>query len=157
MFRHAVFDSTTVYRYRLIRTWDNGPRVAFILLNPSIADSTHDDPTIRRCIGFARAWGYAGVDVVNLFAFRTPYPSDLRLASDPVGPDNDAHVLAVAAESSAVILGWGNHGGYCDRAQAVIRLLSGVPALYIFGLTGAGQPRHPLYLPASQPRLVFTR
>lgn len=156
MIRSAVFDPTCAYRYRLTRVWDRGPRVAFILLNPSTANAHVDDPTIRRCIGFARSWGYSGVEVVNLFAYRTPSPSALRSVADPIGPDNDTHILAVAAEAEAIVLSWGNHGAYLSRAQAVLPLLSACGNLYTFGLTASGQPRHPLYLPASQPRLAFT-
>ena len=107
----AAFSPCGRYRWHLARTWDaDGSRVAFVALNPSTADATHDDPTIRRCIGFARRWGAGGVDVVNLYAFRATKPRDLFAADDPVGPDNDAWIDAVVARADRVVLAWGHHG-----------------------------------------------
>lgn len=147
--RGVLFDPTGAYRYRLWRVWaPDAPRLAFVLLNPNAADAVHDDPTIRRCVGFARAWGYGGVDVVNLFAWRTPNPRALRAAPDPVGPDNDAHLQAVAARAALVVAGWGVHGALAGRDVVVRRLLAGYP-LACLGLTKAGHPRHPLYLPCA--------
>src|SRR4028119_2392792 len=93
--RGAIFDPTRTYRYALWRTWDAArPPVAFVLLNPSTADARRDDPTIRRCANFARTWGFGGLEVVNLFAFRATHPTDLKCAADPVGPQNDVHLHA---------------------------------------------------------------
>lgn len=143
--RGAVFDPHGVYRYRLWRTWDTAlPAAAFILLNPSTADASHDDPTLRRCLGFARAWGYGGVEVVNLFAWAATDPAALRTCPDPIGPANDAAILAAVTGAPLVVAAWGNNGRLHDRAAAVLRLLDGI-ALTCLGLTGAGQPRHPLY------------
>lgn len=143
----AVFDPGDRYRYRLWRTWDTRrPSVAFLLLNPSVADATRDDPTLRRCLGFARAWGYGGVEIANLFAWRATDPATLRRCVDPVGPDNDAAILAAIAAAPLAVAAWGNGGRLHDRAAAVLRLLAGAP-LMCLGLTGAGQPRHPLYTP----------
>ncbi|MCW5853304.1 MAG: DUF1643 domain-containing protein [Anaerolineae bacterium] len=146
MERGAVFDATSQYRYHLWRAWDAGlPRVAFILLNPALADATADDPTLRRCLGFARAWGYGRLDVVNLFAYRTPSPAVLRRARDPVGPDNDATLVEVTRPADLVVVGWGNGGRWLGRDVAVRRLLARLP-LTCLGLTKLGQPRHPLYV-----------
>ena len=153
--RGAVFDATGQYRYHLWRAWDAAlPRVAFVLLNPARADAVHDDPTLRRCLGFARAWGYGRLDVVNLFAYRTPSPAVLRRAADPVGPDNDAILAEVAGWADLVVVGWGNGGRWRGRDTAVRRLL-GPAEVVCLGLTRLGQPRHPLYLPSATPRQAF--
>ncbi len=145
----ATFDTSGLYRYHLWRAWGRGERrVAFIMLNPSTADGQRDDPTVRRCLGFARAWGYDALDVVNLFAYRTPRPADVRAAADPVGPDNDRFLLDVTARAGLVVAAWGNHGAWLGRTDAVRHLLADVP-LHCLALTGQGQPRHPLYARAT--------
>jgi hypothetical protein len=138
------------YRYRLWRTWDAAlPRVAFVMLNPSTADHRKDDPTIRRCIGLSRAWGYGGLVVVNLFAYRTPAVAALRQVPDPIGPDNDRHVRAASRRAAAVVLAWGVHGTLHGRDQEVLRLLGRCRRpLLCLGTTRDGHPRHPLYLPS---------
>lgn len=145
----ALFDARRHYRYALARTWQPGDaRVAFIMLNPSGADASRDDPTIRRCMGFARAWGFGGVDVVNLFAARTPHPALLRRRRRPVGPDNDRHLLRVCRAAGLVIAAWGVHGAWQGRDRAVLSLLARAGlAPRCLGLTQDGHPRHPLYLP----------
>ena len=140
----ATFSADGRYRYRLWRRWDRArPVVAFVMLNPSTADATRDDPTIRRCISFARAWGFGGVEVVNLFAYRATDPRVLRRARDPVGPGNDRQIARACREAALVVAAWGaSHAG--DRAAHVLRRLS---APRCFGTTRSGQPAHPLYLP----------
>jgi hypothetical protein len=145
----AVFDSTRLYRYELTRRWTDGPTVAFVMLNPSTADDQTDDATIRRCIGYARRWGYGTLRVVNLFALRATDPARLRLAEDPVGPDNDAHVLAVATEADRVVAAWGAHGCYLQRDRRVLAMLGTIGDVFCLGMTKAGQPKHPLRLSAS--------
>ncbi len=149
MRRSAVFDASGSYRYRLTRVWArDAPRVAFVLLNPSTADHRQDDPTVRRCIGFARAWGFGGVDVVNLFAWRATRPRDLRRALAPVGADNDRHLRWAARNAARVVVAWGIHGAWQGRDRAALALLQhwGCTPLCM-GLTREGQPRHVLYLP----------
>ncbi len=147
MERTATFDQTGQYRYRLTRRWQSqGDAITFILLNPSRADHQQDDPTLRRCIGFAQVWGFGGLTVVNLFAYCTPYPQKLQAAADPIGPDNDAHLLQVCAQDNPIVLAWGNRG--MGRDLDVLALLNPLhPQLYHLGLTQKGHPRHPLYLP----------
>lgn len=145
----AVFDSTRRYRYELTRRWSDGPTVAFVMLNPSTADDRTDDATIRRCIGYARRWGYGTLRVANLFALRATDPARLKSADDPIGPDNDAHVLAVASEADRVVAAWGAHGGYLHRDRRVLEMLGTLGDVFCLGMTKAGQPRHPLRLPAS--------
>ncbi|TVQ33793.1 MAG: DUF1643 domain-containing protein [Wenzhouxiangella sp.] len=118
----------------------------FIGLNPSTADARNNDPTIRRCIGFARDWGYGGLVVTNLFAFRATYPTDLKAASDPVGPRNDAWIRRMAGQVDTIVAAWGNHGAWLDRSTIVRRMLDG--RLRCIKLNAAGEPAHPLYLPA---------
>ena len=136
----ATFSADGRYRYRLWRRWDRSkPVVAFVMLNPSSADGRRDDPTIRRCIGFARAWGFGGIDVVNLFAYRASEPRRLREVDDPVGPDNARYLRRAIRRADLVVLAWGAH--------AVAAGLLSLPRARCLGLTRAGQPRHPLYLP----------
>lgn len=142
----AVIDPTGRYRYSLVRAWDDGlPRACFCLLNPSTADARRDDPTLRRCAGFARAWGFGSIEVVNAFAFRATDPRALRAAADPVGPGNDRAILRAARRASIVVVGWGNAGALEGRSDAVRRLLSGFDARTL-GLTKQEEPRHPLYV-----------
>jgi len=97
----AVISGDGKYRYFLARRWGStGKTVAFIGLNPSTADATLDDPTIRRCVGFAKFWGGSALHMVNLFALRSPTPASLRVASDPIGPQNDAWLTRVVAEAT---------------------------------------------------------
>lgn len=133
------------YRYRLSRTWGPAPLVTFVMLNPSTADGSTDDPTIRRCAGFARSWGYGGLVVANLYAYRATRPADLWQADDPVGPANDEHLRAVFASSGLVVAAWGAHA----RPDRVDEVLSFAPPLVALALTKAGHPRHPLYVRAA--------
>jgi hypothetical protein len=148
MIGSASFSRDARYRYVLMRRWGNGATVTWVLLNPSTADARRDDPTIRRCIDFSRRWGFGAMEVVNLFALRTPHPAALRAASDPVGPGNDRALRRAIARGAAVVAAWGNHGALADRAQRVREVL---PAeVLVLGLTGRGEPAHPLYLPADR-------
>ena len=144
----AVFDDTGVYRYRLGRRRNSGSgAVTFIMLNPSTADADVNDPTIRRCIGFAWDWGYRVLAVVNLFAFRATTPRELRRATHPVGPRNDEHLLTAVDGAELVVAAWGIHGALHGRDREVTALLSTRAPLTCLGLTKHGLPRHPLYMP----------
>lgn len=114
-------------------------------LNPSTADAKRNDPTIRRCIGFAHAWGFGGVWVLNLFAFRATYPHDLKAADDPVGPRNDWWLRRIARRCERVVACWGNDGGFMGRSGQVGAMLR--DRLEIIRMNGTGEPAHPLYLP----------
>ena len=149
MTRGAREDRTGRYRFTLWRALPDGRgRVLFIKLNPSTADAPQGDPTNRRCIGFARAWGFARMDVVNLFALRSTHPADLRRARDPIGDRNDRTIAAAARRADLVVAAWGVHGALAARDRAVLALLADRP-LHCLGVTRAGHPRHPLYLPAA--------
>ncbi|MBD3880576.1 DUF1643 domain-containing protein [Phormidium tenue FACHB-886] len=153
----AVFDATGAYRYRLWRQWSfTAPRIVFIMLNPSTADASTNDPTIRRCIGFAQAWGYGGLEVVNLFALKATQPTLLKEAIDPIGADCDRHLLEAIKAADRTVLAWGNWGNLHGRDRAVLTLLAQRTELHCLGLTQAGQPRHPLYLKASTEPTVFS-
>lgn len=141
----AVFDETGAYRYRLSRELGGARTVCWVMLNPSTADHERDDPTLKRCIGFARALGYGRLDVVNLFALRSSDPSALETHPDPIGPANDEHIVAVARAAQLVICAWGAGGSLLDRDAHVRGLLerAGV-SLFALAFTGDGAPRHPL-------------
>lgn len=115
------------------------------MLNPSTADATKNDPTIRRCIGFAQGWGFGRLEVVNLFAYRVSQPQRLWQVSDPIGPENDGYVLRAVQASEMAIAAWGQWGGWQNRDRGVLQLIAQTQ-LYCLGKTQAGYPRHPLYL-----------
>jgi len=150
LIREACISECGKYRYWLSRRWgDDGGSVLWIMLNPSTADATRDDPTIRRCTSFARRWGYDGIHVVNLFAWRETRPQLLGLAADPVGPMTDEHIKRLSQLSSVIVAAWGAHGErYNWRVQEVLRLLEG-REIRCLGTTRAGHPKHPLYSPAA--------
>jgi hypothetical protein len=135
------------YRYVLLRRWGEGPAVVFVMLNPSTADAEQDDPTIRRCVGFARAWGYDAVRVLNLYAYRSTNPAGLAKAGVlAVGPRNDDYLLRHARSGAPMVAAWGAHRMARDRAATVTRRL-GLRWLAL-GTTRDGSPRHPLYVRA---------
>ncbi len=139
----AAFSHCGRYRYALWRRWADGPQLLFVMLNPSTASASANDPTIRRCIGFARDWGFAALAVGNLFAWRTPSPARLRQARGPVGGRNDAWLEHLHSQSQLTVAAWGNHGTWRGR-DVVVRALLRDP--HVLGLTAAGAPRHPLYV-----------
>jgi hypothetical protein len=144
----AVISECGIYRYKLWRFWDDRlPACAFIMLNPSVADASIDDPTIRRVVGYARGWDYGSVTVANLFALRSTDPAAMKSAADPVGPLNDRHIVEVARSSALVVAAWGAHPGIEGRARDVRRMLADAGVtLYCLALTKGGHPGHPLFL-----------
>jgi hypothetical protein len=157
--RSAMLSDCGMYRYALTRHWGDfdGSTPNFIMLNPSVADSSIDDPTARRCVNYARSWGYAGLVITNLFALRSTDPRALRTAADPIGPDNDRHLVEQARPAPLVVCGWGNHGPLRGRAAAVLGLFrrEGI-ALHCLRLSKDGHPCHPLYLPGDLKPIPFT-
>lgn len=152
MKRSAILSKCETYRYSLTRTWDpSKPRVTVIGLNPSTADGTKDDNTIRKCIGFAKNWDFGELVMVNLFAFRATNPADMMKATDPIGPENDEYLALVCDSSKTVIVAWGNHGKHLNREKEVIEMLTKGYKLELMclGKTMQGTPRHPLYVPYS--------
>lgn len=151
-FQPASFSPCRTWRYRLERRWDDGPLCGFILLNPSTADETKDDPTIRRCIGFAKSWGFGGLVLGNIFALRSTDPKALYGHHDPVGAENDGYLARLTAEARTIVCGWGVHGAHQERGVAVLNLLRGrCAAPMALKVTSGGHPGHPLYIAASTP------
>jgi hypothetical protein len=149
----ALFSDCGRYRYRLGRIWDaTGPRLLFVMLNPSTASEIRADPTLCRCLNQARTLGFGSLTVVNLFSLRATDPRALKLAEDAVGAGNDAVILRAARCADAVVCAWGRHGVLQGRGAAVAGMLrdAGLPLLHL-GLTRCGQPRHPLYLRRDSP------
>jgi hypothetical protein len=156
------------YRYMLSRSLDHQGvddlliqgterarrRCLFVMLNPSTADALLNDPTIEKCIKFARAWGYQRLDVVNLYAYRATDPKALRVAAVPsqlgtniIGPNNDNWIASLAADASRVVLAWGGNSPMPERAGHVLRILEtvGHQDLCCLKQNKDGSPVHPLY------------
>lgn len=145
--------SCGTYRYTLMRRWRAGAALRFVMLNPSTADATLDDPTIRRCVGFAKREGYAALIVLNLYAFRATDPKALLNCDDAVGPDNDSHLWSHLYSASQgptpVVAAWGVNA-QLGRVQQVLSLVDDVDWRCL-GTTKDGHPRHPLYVRGDQP------
>ena len=145
MEKKAIISKDKIYRYKLSRTWDSTkPTILFIGLNPSIANENVDDPTITRCINFAKDWGYGTLLMANLFAFRSTYPKEIYLIDDSIGKDNDHYLLECVKQSDLIIACWGNNGTYMNREKVITEL---VPNLYCLQKNKNGTPHHPLRLP----------
>jgi hypothetical protein len=164
----AVFSPCRTWRYTLTRETlvyheervgvtvrARAPRtVAFIGLNPSTADETVDDPTVRRCVEFARRWGFERMVMLNAFAFRATDPKLMKRADDPIGPNNDLYIKQQASECDLVVACWGNHALWHPKAgHPVTRQAEVMFALAEVGVTPTmfrrtklGAPNHPLYL-----------
>lgn len=163
--RYAKFSADRRYRYVLGREFAPQAQgdllsgwatpaghhtILFVMLNPSVASERIDDPTLRRCMGFAMAWGgFLRLEVVNLFSLVTSDPRELKRAADPVGPRTDACIRKCGRAADRIVTAWGAHGDLDGRATTVLGMLkhTGRP-LFHLGLTQEGHPRHPLYLPA---------
>lgn len=153
MEKKAIISKDKIYRYKLSRTWDSTkPTILFIGLNPSIANENVDDPTITRCINFAKDWGYGTLLMANLFAFRSTYPKDIYLIDDPIGKDNDHYLLECVTQSDLIVACWGNNGTYMNREKVITEL---VPNLYCLQKNKNGTPHHPLRLPRNIHPLPF--
>lgn len=142
----ADFCRRRIFRYTLWRRWSEGSGyVNFICLNPSTADENADDPTVRKCVKFARGWGYAALCITNLFAYRSTDPRVLMKVADPVGFGNDRHILKTAKDASLVVCAWGRDGAFMGRGSIVRRMIAQFDPHYL-RLTRE-QPWHPLYIP----------
>ncbi len=152
----AVISECGQYRYQLTRRWADGPTMVFVMLNPSTADAETDDPTIRRCINFAKREGCGGLLVVNLFAFRATKPEDLARQPFPVGGEWRAHIDAALETDGPIVCGWGSHKGI-DGQVATFRQIARAAGrtLHCFIKNKDGEPRHPLYVKADQPLVVL--
>lgn len=144
----AVYSPCEQFRYLLTREWQTGGRRAvFVMLNPSTATETQNDPTVERCERRARTLGFGAFRVCNIFAFRATDPRVMRAVADPVGPLNDAAIAASVDWADQVICAWGTHGAHMGRGAQVEALLRNAgAALWHLGLTKDGHPKHPLYI-----------
>lgn len=140
----ATFSDCGTYRYRLWREWSTAPALNFVMLNPSTADATANDPTVERCQRRAVAMGFGGLVVTNLFALRSTDPKALYRHADPIGPENDESLREISAAAGMTIVGWGAHAAKVKpgRAARVLAMLSNPHALSV---NSDGSPKHPLY------------
>lgn len=141
----ARFSPCRTWRYTLHRVWAERQGLLMVIgLNPSTADEVRNDPTVTRCVNYARAWGFGGLIMMNAFAVRGTDPRVLKETPDPVGPENDFWLAAMAGQASRIVAAWGNHGLFRNRQEEVLNLIP--QEIYCLGVTKAGAPRHPLYL-----------
>jgi len=155
----CIFSPDRLYRYTLLHEWDQlfEPRLAAVIaLNPSTADEADLDPTLRRIRGFCLAEGMSGFCMLNLFGYRATDPTLMKAQADPIGPDNDRHILEWAQRAERVIVAWGTHGSLHQRDRHVLALLrqAGIET-FCWGFNQNGSPKHPLYLPRNSPLLPF--
>ena len=147
----AIFSDCEQYRYLLTRNWGRGPGALWVMLNPSTADESQDDPTITRCIRRTMAerhpqhGPYGRLEICNLFAFRATDPAVMKAQSEPVGQDNDRVIAEALTRASLIVLAWGENGAWRNRADEVMRLLADKDCQCL-GRTQGGHPRHPLYV-----------
>ncbi|MCH8279026.1 MAG: DUF1643 domain-containing protein [Proteobacteria bacterium] len=153
----AVISDCGQYRYLLRRTWDHDRmRALFVMLNPSTADASINDPTIRSCARLCRSWDYGSFEVINLFGWRATKPKELARAANPVGPDNDRIANAAIGRCDVVIAAWGANAMADKRADAMRGLIeSNKPAVFCLGKTKHGYPKHPLYIKTGTPLEVW--
>lgn len=158
MRRDAVLSEDGRYRYLLLRIWDQAlPLLGWCCLNPSTADHLVDDPSLTRMIGFSREFGYGGLLLGNQFGLRATDPCELTYCADPIGPDNDHHLLSALAGLD-VVCAWGASVPtyWRHRPAAVAAQLRERDArLHHLGLTKDGHPRHPLYLRGDTPLTLW--
>lgn len=143
------------YRYSLKRVWDETkPLIGFIGLNPSTADEIKDDPTILKCIEFAKSWGAGGIYMTNVFAYRATHPTTMMEQEDPIGPENDFYLTQLPSLTSKIVACWGNDGAYNNRSNQVKELLKG--ELFCLVMNKTGEPRHPLFVKGSTELTLLT-
>lgn len=148
----AVFSDCQRYRWLLMRRWSDGPHICmFIGLNPSTADYYNDDPTVRRCVGFARQWGYSAMYMMNAYAFRSTNPKVMKQQSDPVGCQCDDFLKGIALLCRIHVACWGTN----IETYRQTELKQMLPRLKCFGITAKGFPKHPLYLSKATKLIAF--
>lgn len=150
------------HRYELRRSWmGNGGLVCFVMLNPSTADDVFDDPTIRKCIGFAKRWGFSRLVVTNLFAYRATDPADLKFyySKDKelaIGSLNDSYIMRNAHVADKIVLAWGTHPIARER-EIVAQMLAAKYNLFCIRTTKNGSPVHPVREPYTDAPVMFGR
>lgn len=157
----AIISECGQYRYHLWRIWDDClPVMVFVMQNPSTADAVNDDPTIRRCLGFARREGCGGISVRNVFALRATNERELLAHRDPVGPDNEQHLLSARNCSllTKLVVAWGTRfgGKRLSRHYQAAEVALVIQSPYCLGTTKAGDPRHPLFVRADAPLIKWS-
>lgn len=153
----ASFSPCRKWRYSLWRIWEpSRPRVAFIGLNPSTADETEDDPTVRRCINYAKTWNFGGMYMFNIFGVRATDPRQMLADDEPVGPYNDDFIIDEISQCQRIVCCWGSHGSHMKRSDEVLEILKS-KKLFCFGLNNNGEPKHPLYLKKDLIPVPFVR
>lgn len=161
MLNHALFSDDGAHRYWLHRSMSQpGPQprlmCLWVMLNPSTADCTVNDPTIKRCMGFTAAWGFDDMEVVNLFALRSTDPKMLllpKMKPRAIGPENDSHIAGCARRADLVVCAWGAFKFSKERSADVLKLVQNSIPLWCVGIkcvgvTQGNHPKHPLYVPA---------
>ena len=156
----ATISPCGAYRYRLWRQWDDmRPVLVWVMMNPSTADHQQDDPTIRRCIAFAKRDGYGGIDVLNVFALRSTDPAALLTHLDPFGPDNEQTLMDARRRHllSMMVVAWGNPKGGRRLAKYYQRAAMALCGQHpqCLGINSNGQPKHPLYVEAAAPLVAW--
>lgn len=166
MKRETIFSDCRKWRYTLWREFTPAhpiiypPKdfVAFIGLNPSTADEKQDDPTIRRCIVFAKDWGFSAMCMTNIFAWRDTLPANMKKSAEPIGERNDELLLKVLQKAKLVVAAWGTHGSHLNRSAKVRIMLKNIAVeLKCFGVGVDGEPFHPLYQPKTRPLIPYTK
>jgi hypothetical protein len=148
----ATISDCGQYRYRLERHWGDGPTALWVMLNPSTADSSNDDRTIGRCVGFSVREGCGRMLVGNLYALRSTDPAALLEHDQPVGWENFEHLRAMAKEASVIVVAWGSWKGVTPQlVKSVLESLAGAATIRCLGRTKSGAPKHPLYVAGSTP------
>lgn len=145
----ATISKCKAYRYLLRRIWSKAKPLGIIMLNPSTADASVDDNTIRRCMSFSKSFGCGGIIVSNLFAYRATKPVDLFQADDPVGPENFKYIGMMLSQVALVLCAWGAQGVFLGQDQKIIKFLEGYKEIYCLGSNKNGSPKHPLYVKSS--------
>ncbi len=158
--RGALFSADFQYRYVLYNFWKAASPylINFLMLNPSTADEAANDPTVARCGVRAKAWGFSGYVITNLFAYRATNPREMLAHKEPIGEYNDDYIVDVAQQCAVTVCAWGNDGTHLRRSAAIAKLLAekGIP-LHALRLSKDGEPGHPLYLSYDLKPLVWNR
>jgi len=151
----AYFSNNRKYRYTLFRIWDSEKQYAvFIGLNPSTADETQNDPTVTRCINYAKAWGYGGLYMLNIFAYRATDPREMKKAASPIGDENNHWILHVCNRAGIIVACWGTHGTFLNRHKEILKLLD-LHNVWCLGVTKDNIPKHPLYLKSNLEPVMY--
>lgn len=153
----AIFSKCKNYRYTLWRWWDPEKEYLMVIgLNPSTADATNDDPTIRRCVRFAKDWNFGGLCMTNLFALRATNPKVMLKHSEPIGVDNNGWLQYIGRSAGMILAAWGSHGDYLSRNKIIRKMMYDLDLrLYCLGITKSRAPRHPLYIKANTKPEIF--